>query len=79
MRLIRAFANLKRTQEIFSAQKWFSNPLEVSSVAYVKILDRENKAVLQATVNLQGGVGKGSLYLPVSLSPGVYRLRAYAR
>ena len=65
--------------KIYDVDASFHKPLEVSSVAYVEILDRENKSVVQAKIKLQEGKGKGSLYLPVSLSSGVYRLRAYTR
>ncbi|EOR96545.1 hypothetical protein ADIARSV_0274 [Arcticibacter svalbardensis MN12-7] len=65
--------------KIYDVDASFHKPMGVSAVAYVEILDRENKAVVQAKVKLQDGKGKGSLYLPVSLSSGGYRLRAYTR
>ncbi|WP_069660079.1 hypothetical protein [Arcticibacter eurypsychrophilus] len=65
--------------KIYNVDASFHKPMGISSVAYVEILDRENKAVVQAKVKLQDGKGKGSLYLPVSLSSGGYRLRAYTR
>lgn len=52
-------------------------PLEISKVAYVEILDKENHQVLQTKVGLAGGIGSGSLFLPASISSGVFTLRAY--
>lgn len=65
--------------KIYNVDASFHKLLGISSVAYVEILDQDNKAVLQTKVKLQGGIGKGSLYLPVSLSSGAYHLRAYTR
>src|SRR5581483_219697 len=52
-------------------------PSVQSKVAYIEMLDKENKPVMQAKIPLQTGKGNGSLYLPVSISSGNYRLRAY--
>jgi hypothetical protein len=54
-----------------------NKPLNLSKVAYVDILDKNQKSVLQGKIALNEGTGNGSLYLPVSLNSGVYRLRAY--
>jgi hypothetical protein len=51
--------------------------LDVSKVAYVEILDRDQKSVLQGKIALDEGTGNGSLYIPLSFNSGVYRLRAY--
>jgi len=52
-------------------------PASLSKVAFVEILDRENKPVMQAKISLEQGKGNGSFYLPVSINSGDYRLRAY--
>ena len=52
-------------------------PVNLSKIAYVEILDRENKPVMQAKVPLTKGKGNGSFYLPVSVNSGNYKLRAY--
>ena len=54
-----------------------NKPLDVSKVAYVEILDRDQKSVLQGKIALDKGTGNGSLYIPLSFNSGVYRLRAY--
>jgi hypothetical protein len=51
--------------------------LSVSKVAYVDVLDDANNPVLQAKIALKDGLGNGSLYLPVTLANGNYKLRAY--
>jgi len=52
-------------------------PVNISKVAYVEILDRNNKAVLQAKINLDMNGGNGSFYLPLTLASDYYILRAY--
>ncbi|MEP6595793.1 MAG: hypothetical protein ABJA71_07590 [Ginsengibacter sp.] len=52
-------------------------PLELSKVAYVEILDSNNKHSLQAKIALHNGEGNGSFYLPLTLTSGNYKLRAY--
>ncbi|WP_135434883.1 hypothetical protein [Hymenobacter fodinae] len=52
-------------------------PLDVSKVAYVEVLDKDQRPVLQTKVELQQAKGQGSLSLPASLASGNYTLRAY--
>ncbi|HEY4205581.1 MAG TPA: hypothetical protein VGM31_02170 [Puia sp.] len=52
-------------------------PLDLSKIAYLEWLDKENKPVLQAKVGLSKGHGDGSMYLPLTLNSGNYKLRAY--
>lgn len=52
-------------------------PLELSKVAYVEVLDKSNKAVMQAKIHLEKGTGNGSFYLPSSVNSGNYKFRAY--
>ncbi len=54
-----------------------NKPLDVSKAAYVEVLDKDQKSVLQAKIALDKGKGNGSLYIPLSFNSGVYRLRAY--
>ncbi|QMW04269.1 hypothetical protein [Spirosoma foliorum] len=55
----------------------FHKPLDVSKVAYLELLDSEQKSVLQTKVSLAANAGNGSVFLPASLQSGTYRLRAY--
>jgi hypothetical protein len=43
-------------------------PLDLSNVAYVEIVNANQKPVLQATVALNNGSGNGSFYLTSSLT-----------
>ena len=54
-----------------------NKPIDLSKVTYVEILNADQKPILQTKVELDKGVGNGSLYLPVSLNSGVYKFRAY--
>ncbi|MGN6436909.1 MAG: hypothetical protein ACTHMM_10270 [Agriterribacter sp.] len=48
-----------------------------SKVAYVDVINHNNKPFLQAKIALNDGLGNGSLYLPVNLPSGNYKIRAY--
>jgi hypothetical protein len=63
--------------KIYDIDASFHLPLTISSVAYVEILDKNNKPVLQAKLSLKNGDGSGSFFLPVSLNSGNYKLRSY--
>jgi hypothetical protein len=52
-------------------------PLDLSKVAYLEWLDKDNRPVLQAKIGLRDGHGDGSVYLPQTLHSGHYKLRAY--
>ncbi|WP_128547130.1 hypothetical protein [Larkinella soli] len=55
----------------------FHQPLSLSKVAYLEVLDKENRPVLQSKVELDKGRGSGSLFLPTTLLSGNYLIRAY--
>lgn len=63
--------------KLYDVDASFHRPLDLSKLAYVEILDKNNKQVLQAKIALKNGDGNGSLYLPPSLESGKYRLRSY--
>jgi hypothetical protein len=52
-------------------------PLSASRVVYVDVLDNNQTAIMQAKVAMDAGIGSGSLYIPVSVSNGSYKFRAY--
>ena len=52
-------------------------PLNLSKVAYLEILDGDNHAVAQAKIGMQHGEGSGAFYIPAHLASGNYKLRAY--
>jgi hypothetical protein len=52
-------------------------PLDLSKVAYVEILDQQNKPLTQAKIEMKQGEGAGSFFLPVTAASGKYTFRAY--
>jgi hypothetical protein len=52
-------------------------PLNLSKVVYIDLLDNSQTPVIQAKVVIKNGTGDGSLYVPVTVSSGNYKLRAY--
>ncbi len=54
-----------------------NKPLKISKTAYVDILDKANNPVMQAKIALNNASGNGSIYIPVNLDNGNYKLRAY--
>ncbi|WPU94668.1 hypothetical protein SNE25_03925 [Mucilaginibacter sabulilitoris] len=63
--------------KIYDVDASHHKPLDLSKVVYVDVLDNNNNAVLQAKIAMKNGIGSGSLYIPVSLSNGNYKFRAY--
>jgi len=51
--------------------------LNLSKVAYVDVLDNNSVPVMQTKLELKNGSGGGSVYIPVTLANGSYKLRAY--
>ena len=49
----------------------------LSKIAYVEILDKNNLPVLQEKVSLKPGESGGSIVLPLNISTGTYKFRAY--
>ena len=50
---------------------------DLSKVAYVELIGNDSVPRLQAKIKLENGMGKGSFYLPTTLSSGSYTLRGY--
>ena len=63
--------------KIYCVEAMHHNPLELSRIAYVEILDVSNQPVLQTKVLLEEGLGSGSFYIPATLPTGNYLFRAY--
>ena len=80
------FAHVDKSFYLTGENCWFSiydvnagsnMPTGLSSIAYVELLDKELKPILQTKVRLDTGRGHGSFHLPASLSSGHYLFRAY--
>lgn len=54
-------------------------PLDLSKIAYLELIDGDNVPVVQTKFNLSKGKGNGSMLLPVSLGSGTYKIRSYTR
>jgi hypothetical protein len=52
-------------------------PLHLSKVVYVDVLDNSQNRVVEGKIALKDGAGDGSLYIPVTVSNGNYKFRAY--
>lgn len=52
-------------------------PQGLSKVAYIDVLDKDNHFLAQAKLALNEGSGSGSLFLPLSVASGNYKLRGY--
>jgi len=51
--------------------------LDMSKVAYLEVLDKENNTVAQTKFSMLSGKGNGSLLLPASVGSGNYKVRCY--
>lgn len=65
--------------KVFCLEQNTSKPSRLSSVAYVELLDHENKPQIQATIELKNGSGSGDFYIPLEVNSGNYILRGYTR
>ncbi len=63
--------------KLYNTHRVSNKPLSMSAIAYVEIVDKNQKPVLQAKIAMDKGSGSGSLYLPGALSSGNYQFRAY--
>ena len=64
--------------KIYAVDGFFHQPLSLSKVAYVELLDANNNPLLQAKINMENGHGDGSFFIPVNMHSGNYKLRAYS-
>jgi hypothetical protein len=64
--------------KVYDVDGYFHRPLMLSRIVYIEILSDEQRPVMQAKIEMQEGMGKGSFSIPVSIGSGHYRLRAYS-
>jgi hypothetical protein len=50
---------------------------EDSKIAYVELLNKANRPIIQKKIWLDKGIGAGQIILPDTLSTGIYTVRAY--
>ena len=63
--------------KIYNVDASFHQFLDISKLAYVEVLDKDHKPVIQTKISLNEGLGNGSFSLPVDLNSGNYVMRAY--
>ena len=63
--------------KIYAVDAFFHRPLDINKVAYAELLDNTNHPVVQAKIALDKMGGNGSLYVPVTISSGNYKLRVF--
>lgn len=63
--------------KIYTVDAALHKPTDVSRVAYVEIVDKDNQALTREKIELKDGVGTGSIFIPASIASGNYLLRAY--
>ena len=51
--------------------------LDLSKVAYLEVLDKENNSVAQTKFSMLEGKGNGSLIIPATIASGMYKVRCY--
>lgn len=80
------YALTDRTEYIAGEDLWFNlfvidrqsfKPSQNSRIAYVELLNSENRPVVQKRILIEKGTGPGQVILPDTLSTGIYTLRAY--
>jgi hypothetical protein len=54
-----------------------NKPLSLSKVVYIDVLDNNQNRVMEGKIVMKAGSGNGSLYVPVTISNGNYKFRAY--
>ncbi len=80
------YGHLDRTAYVTGETMWFKifctdathhRLLDLSKVAYIEILHRSGKSVVNAKVELTKGEGHGSVFIPATLDSDSYIFRAY--
>ncbi len=63
--------------KIYNVDAILNRPLNISKVAYLELIDNNNKAVWQDKIVLDEATGSGSILIPSALVTGNYTLRTY--
>lgn len=80
------FVHIDRSFYLAGETIWFriydidagtNRPTPLSGIAYVEVLDRADRPVLQAKIELQNGKGDGAFSIPLSIPSGEFVFRAY--
>ena len=80
------FVSSDREEYIAGEELWFnlwlvdrqsSRPSSDSKIAYLELLNPENKPIAQRRISIGKGSGQGQIELPDTLASGTYTIRAY--
>jgi len=52
---------------------------EVSKIAYVELINMNDKSVFKQKITLENGLGQGDFFIPTEINSGSYKLIAYTR
>lgn len=63
--------------KIYNVDAILNRPLNISKVAYLELIDNNNKSVWQEKIELNEATGNGSILIPSTIATGNYTLRAY--
>ena len=63
--------------KLYNVDAALHQPLDISKVAYIELLDKDHRPVAQTKVSIEEGTGSGSFVLPMELNSGNYTFRAY--
>lgn len=63
--------------KIYDVDGTIHHPIDISKVAYVEIINDTQVPELQVKVAMDKGTGSGSIFLPLALASGNYRMRVY--
>jgi len=63
--------------KIICTESIYNVPADLSKIAYLELLTRDNNPVSKHITELKKGIGSGCITLPDGLAPGNYQLRAY--
>lgn len=79
------FVHIDRTFYLSGETIWFKvydvdpagKPWNFSQIAYIELLDKDQRPVLQEKIEIKDGKGNGNLQIPLSVRSGPYLFRAY--
>src|SRR5258706_1399414 len=63
--------------KLYNVDAYFNKPLSLEKLAYIEIINKDQKPFLQIKVDMKDGSGNGSFLLPLSINSGTFILRAY--
>ncbi|MBW7952514.1 MAG: hypothetical protein H3C56_08170, partial [Chitinophagaceae bacterium] len=63
--------------KVYNTDAFVNSLSPISKIAYVELIDANNKSLLQVKINIEEGMGNGQLQLPLSLPSGNYLFRTY--